>query len=74
MALISAVWGLGQTLIYTKIEENQKLFISHVTNDDRHIKWEKQIDHFILRQEYERDIEEIKQELKAIRETLERLR
>jgi len=72
LAMVSAVWGVTQSFISYRINENHQLITAHAENPDKHMPLERKIQLFVLRQEYEKDIREIKEKLDTILEKLEK--
>ena len=73
VAMISAVWGVTQSFISYRITENHQLIAAHAESDGMHMPMEQKIQLFVLRQEYEKDIREIKEDLKDILKKLEKM-
>ena len=72
LAMVSAVWGVTQSFISYRINENHQLIAAHSENLDKHMPMERKIQLFVLRQEYEKDIREIKEKLDVILNKLEK--
>ncbi len=72
LAMVSAVWGVTQSFISYRITENHQLIGAHAENLDKHMPMERKIQLFVLRQEYEKDIREIKEKLDTILKKLEK--
>ena len=74
LAMGSAVWGISQSFTSYRIDENQNKIYSHMTDNEQHMSMERKIQFFVLRQEYEKDIKEIKANLEAVLVKLDKLK
>jgi hypothetical protein len=73
IALGSAVWGISQSFVSYRIDENRTLITNHVFKSEQHMSLERKIQLFVLRREYEKDIKEIKSDVKSILEKLDKM-
>ena len=74
LGLVSSVWGLSRSFQAYRTEENRSLILEHREDMSKHMQMERQIDLFVLRKEYEKDLRDIKTRLQSIDGKLDQIR